>query len=230
MQGAVFKVLVKLPCIVYPPPLCKRGCRCNRRGDCKTTDLQTLQYDRITIPPSRLRRATSLYTREADEVSLEPAPATSSLCWGEHFGLVPSNTVQVCTTLSLLCVKGGGLCAAKLGGIVSRYFHFANTSYRWLYNPPVSTLCLADSPLCTRGPFYLNVLHQVPMEPRGGSARELLVYTLTKRTAPVPAPVRLHDAYHNIYICPVCRRTIRFSPDSPALCTSHTRRCFFHRS
>ena len=72
----------------------------------------------------------------ADEGSLEPA--TSSLCWGEHFGLVPSNTVQVCTNLSLLCVKGGGLCAAKLGGIVSRYFHFANTSYRWLYNPPVS--------------------------------------------------------------------------------------------
>jgi len=43
--------------------------------------------------------------------------------------------------------RGGGFGAAKLGGIVSRYFHFANTSYRWFYNPPVSTLRLADSPL-----------------------------------------------------------------------------------
>ena len=50
---------------------------------------------------------------------------------------------------SLPCAKGGGFCVAKLGGIVSKFFHFANTSYRWLYNPSVG---FADSSLCTREP------------------------------------------------------------------------------
>jgi len=79
---------------------------------------------------------------------------------GEHFVLVPSNTVQVCTNPSLLCVKGGGLCAAKLGGIVSRYFHFANTSYRWLYNPPVSATRI--QPPLLGGPFLFECITPPP--------------------------------------------------------------------
>jgi len=37
----------------------------------------------------------------------------------------------ICTNAkSLPCAKGGGFCVAKLGGIVSKFFHFADTSYR----------------------------------------------------------------------------------------------------
>jgi len=69
---------------------------------------------------------------------------------GGFFMFVPSNTVQVRTNLSLLPVKGGGLCVAKLGGIVCRYFYFAKNSYRRLYNPSVA---IATAPFAQGEPF-----------------------------------------------------------------------------
>ena len=38
------------------------------------------------------------------------------------------------------------------GGIVSRYFHFADTSYRWLYNPSVAT----RQPPLHKGAFFVG--------------------------------------------------------------------------
>ena len=70
------------------------------------------------------------------------------------FVLIFSSTAQVCTDLSLLCAKGGGSPkrSDRDGGIVSRYFHFADTSYRWLYNPSVAT----RQPPLHKGAFFVG--------------------------------------------------------------------------
>ena len=75
--------------------------------------------------------------------------------------LVLRNTVQACTNLSLLCAKGGGSPkrSDRDGGIVSRYFHFADTSYRWLYNPSVGS---ADSPPFAQGGLFVCTVSVIP--------------------------------------------------------------------
>ncbi len=116
----------------------RRGCLHN------TIDLQFLQNDRNTIPQS-LRDLPPLHKGAFLYLS----------CVG-----CPLYIRRPSPTKSLPGVRGGGLCIAKLGGVVyiipSTYNSCKTTE---IQSPSRSATC----PLCTRGPFYTRPVWDAPL-------------------------------------------------------------------